>query len=228
MSSSEPFEIRDTYIRVDTMADTYARMAEQAFTLFLDGAADPSPLFCPPHDPTGAMDREERKAVNGIKTIVFSAMAIEAAVFDLAAIQLGNKVATDYLDKMDLLGKWMIVPRLICGRSLKEEGPAVNGLKGLIKARNALVHHKSKEWDEAGKAERAMRDRWARFEKDQVPNAFKTLVLLSLEVDAVLEIFLGALPFYGKEIYTDSPRHPSVEEVVQRCRNIHQKNWEAE
>ncbi|CRM83711.1 hypothetical protein [Pseudomonas sp. 22 E 5] len=153
-------------------------------------------------------------------------MALEAAVFDLAAIQLSDKVATDYLDKMDLLGKWMIVPRLICGRSLTEDGPAINGLKGLVKARNALVHHKSKEWDKAGKAERAMTDRWARFEKDQVPNAFKTLVLLSLEVDAVLESFLGALPFYGKEIYADSQRHPRIEEVVQRCRNIHQKNWE--
>lgn len=226
MSTSEPFQIRDTYIRVDTMSDTYASMAENAFALFLDHAADPSPLFCPPHDPTGAMDREDRKAINGIKTIVFSAMAIEAAVFDLAAIQLGDKVATEYLDKMDLMGKWMIVPRLICGRSLREDGPAVNSLKGLIKARNALVHHKSREWDKAGKAERAMTDRWAIFEKDQVPNAFKTLVLLSLEVDAVLETFLGALPFYGKEIYTDSPRHPRVEEVVQRCRVIHQKNWE--
>lgn len=226
MSRSESFQIRDTYIRVDTMADTYAQMAEDAFTLFLDDSTDSRPLLCTPYDPTGAMDRETRKIQNGIKTIVFSAMAIEAAVFDLAAIQLGDKVATDYLDKMDLLGKWMIVPRLICGRSLKEDGPAVNGLKGLVKARNALVHHKSKGWDEAGKAERAMTDRWAKFEKDQVPNALKTLVLLSLEVDAVLETFLGVLPSYSKEIYTASPRHACLEEVVQRCRSIHQKSWE--
>ncbi|RMT28796.1 hypothetical protein ALP50_02835 [Pseudomonas syringae pv. spinaceae] len=225
MSSSDPFQIRDTYVRVGTMADTYARIAENAFALFLDDAADPSPLFCPPYDPTGAMDREDRKAANGIKTIVFSAMAIEAAVFDLAAIQLGDRVATLYLDKMDLLSKWMIVPRLICGRSLNENGPAFNSLKGLVKARNALVHHKSREWDREGKAERAMTDRWAIFEKDQVPNAFKALVLLSLEVDAVLEDFLGALPFYGTEIYTSSPRHPRVEEVVHRCRVIHTKNW---
>ncbi|EPF64132.1 hypothetical protein [Pseudomonas syringae] len=225
MSRSEPFQIRDGWIRVDTMADTYARIAENAFASFLDDAADPSPLFCPPYDPTGAMDRRDRKAANGIKTIVFSAMAVEAAVFDLAAIQLSDKVATLYLDKMDLLGKWMIVPRLICGRSLKENGPAFNCLKGLVKARNALVHHKSMEWDREGKAERAMADRWSKFEKDQVPNAFKALVLLSLEVDAVFEDFLGALPFYGKEIYTDTQRHPRVEEVVQRCRVIHKENW---
>lgn len=226
MSSSEQFPIRDTYIRVDTMADTYARIAEDAFALFLDHATDLNPPVCTHYDPTGAIDREDRKAANGIKTIVFSAMAIEAAVFDLAAIQLGDKVVTIYLDKMDLLGKWMIVPRLICGRSLREDSPALNALRGLVKARNALVHHKSRQWDRVGKAERAMTDRWAMFEKDQVPNAFKALVLLSLEVDAVLEIFLGALPFYGKEIYTDTQRHPRVEEVVQRCRVIHQKNWD--
>lgn len=72
MSNSEPFQIRDSYIRVDTMADTYARIAEHAFAFFLDDAADPRPLFCPPYDPTGAMDREDRKIANGIKTIVFS------------------------------------------------------------------------------------------------------------------------------------------------------------
>lgn len=225
MASTEPFPIRDTYIRVDTMADTYARIAEDAFARFLDDATDLNPLVCTHYDPTGAMDREDRKAANGIKTIVFSAMAIEAAVFDLAAIQLGDKVATDYLDKMDLTGKWVIVPRLICGRSIREGSPAINALRSLVKARNALVHHKSKEWDREGKAERAMVNRWATFTKDQVPNAFKTLVLLSLEVDAVLETFLGALPTYGKEIYTDTQRHPRVEEVVQRCRVIHQKNW---
>lgn len=32
-------------------------------------------------------------------------LAIEAAVFDFAAIQLGDKIAERYLDKMDLMGK---------------------------------------------------------------------------------------------------------------------------
>ncbi|MCS3471747.1 hypothetical protein M2401_005511 [Pseudomonas sp. JUb42] len=225
MSSSEPFQIRDSFIRVDTMVDTYAQMAESAFALFLDDVAHPARLFRPGFDPSEFLNQDDRKTSNGIKTIVFSAMAIEAAAFEFAAIQLGDKIATDYLDKMDLLGKWMIVPRLVSGRSLREDGPAINGLKGLIKARNALVHHKSKEWDRAGKAEVAMIDRWEKFEKDQVPNAFRTLVLLSLEVDAVLQSGAGALPSYGKEIYTDSPRNRLVEEVVQRCRAIHLKNW---
>lgn len=78
MSSTGPFQIRDTYIRVDTMADTYARMAELAFALFLDGAADPSPLLSPMIQE--GLWTKKSVAANGIKTIVFSAMAIEAAV----------------------------------------------------------------------------------------------------------------------------------------------------
>jgi hypothetical protein len=89
-----------------------------------------------------------------------------------------------------------------------------------------LVHHKSREWDIAGKAEQAMQKRWESFEKDQVPNAFKTLILLSLELDALLETSIGPLPGFERELYTATPRAPLVEKVVQRCREIHNKNWE--
>ena len=164
--------------------------------------------------------------MNGIKTIVFSAMAIEAAAFEFAGIQLGDKVAEQYLDKMDVVGKWMIVPRLVCGRSLRENGPAMNGLKSLVTARNALVHHKSREWDREGKAEQAMRKRWANFQ-NQIPNAFKTLVLLSLELDALLENkIVGPLPYYGKGVIPPPPRSSKVEQVVHRCREIHRDNWQ--
>lgn len=226
MATTEPFEIKEGWVRVDTMVDTYANIAELAFTLFLDGTSDSSPLRCTPYDPTGALDREERKIMNGIKTIVFSAMAIEAAAFEFAGIQLGDKVAEQYLDKMDVVGKWMIVPRLVCGRSLREDGPAMNGLRGLVTARNALVHHKSREWDREGKAERAMHKRWATFQNVQVPNAFKTLVLLSLELDALLgNNITGPLPYFGKGVIPLPPRSSQVEQIVHRCREIHRDNW---
>jgi hypothetical protein len=208
------------------MVDTYAKIAEEAFGHFLNEKARSESIVISQADSGSMFDHEDRNAVYGIQTIVFSAMAIEAAVFDFAAIQLGDKIAERYLDKMDLLSKWMIVPRLVCGRSLQEDGPAMNGLKGLVIARNALVHHKSREWDIDGKAEQAMHKRWESFEKDQVPNAFKTLILLSLELDALLETTIGPLPGFEKELYAATPRAPLVEKVVQRCREIHNKNWE--
>ena len=81
--------------------------------------------------------------VSAIKTIVFSAMATEAAVYDLGAIQLGDMYFKKNLDKLDLVAKWIVVPKLICGTSLDTDGPGIRNLRVLVKARNALVHHKS-------------------------------------------------------------------------------------
>ena len=66
-----------------------------------------------------------------------------------------------------------------------------------------------------------MMKRWANFEKDQVPNAFKTLVLLSLELDALPNNIIGTFPWYGKPPFQDFPRHPGVMAVIERCRKIH-------
>ena len=87
--------------------------------------------------------QQRRMLVSAIKTIVFSAMATEAAIFDLGAIHLGDSYARQNLDRLDLVAKWIIVPKLICGTSLDTNGPGIQTLRELVKARNALVHHKS-------------------------------------------------------------------------------------
>ncbi|RXT62137.1 hypothetical protein [Pseudomonas syringae] len=221
MSTREPFKVYH-HSRVDTLVDTYAEVAEQAFGSFLDEAIDPAALigFSPFDDPGELMDQYERRRVSGIKTIVFAAMAIEAAAFEFSAMTLGDQIA-EKLDKMELEGKWMIATQLACGQSLQANSPAINGLISLLRARNALVHHKSKPDDSEGKSVERMMKRWADFEKDQVPNAFKTLVLLSLELDALPNSIIGTLPYYGKDPFHDYPRHPGVKAVIERCRMIH-------
>ncbi|KPB77999.1 Uncharacterized protein AC505_3418 [Pseudomonas syringae pv. maculicola] len=208
--------------RVDCLVETYAEIAEQAFACFLDEVIDPAARigFSPFDDPGGLMDQYERRRVSGIKTIVFAAMAIEAAAFEYAAMSLGDRMAKK-LDKMDLEGKWMIATQLACGHSFQANSPAINGLKSLVSARNALVHHKSSPDDSEGKSVEKMMKRWADFEKDQVPNAFKTLVLLSLELDALPNSIIGTFPYYGKDPFHDYPRHPGVKAVIERCRMIH-------
>ncbi|RMR28024.1 hypothetical protein ALP36_200153 [Pseudomonas syringae pv. coriandricola] len=212
----------DYITRVDSLVETYAEIAEQAFGCFLDEANDPAALvgYSAFDDPDGLMEQYERRRAAGIKTIVFAAMAIEAAAFEYAAMSLGDQMAKK-LDKMDLEGKWMIATRLACGQSFQINSPAINGLKGLVSARNALVHHKSSPRDRAGKSAVKMMKRWADFEKDQVPNAFKTLVLLSLELDALPNNIIGTFPWYGKPPFQDFPRHPGVMAVIERCRTIH-------
>lgn len=213
--------------RVDTLVETYAQIAEQAFGNFLEEAIDPATAVgsCPFDDPGDFMDQYERRRVSGIKTIVFCAMAIEAAAFEFTAMKLGDHIASKYLDKMNLEGKWIIGTRLVCGQSLNINGPAINGLRSLVIARNALVHHKSEPADNADKAIQAMKKRWGNFEQIQVPNAFKTLVLLSLELESLPNTLHGMFPYYGKAILgdylNDLPRTSGVNEVIERCRTIH-------
>lgn len=212
-----PAPFKEIYpVRAGSMVDTFVDIAEQAFGDFLDEAAQ------------GESDSDKRRT-SGIKTIVFAAMAIEAAAFEFSASILGDKVAKDYLDKMDLEGKWMIGTRLAYGQSLDIDGLAINGLRSLVKARNALVHHKSKLENEAGTVREVIRTEWAKVEKDQVPNAFKTLVLLSLELEESPGGFFGRFIYRDKSFcppcFTNNKSsHPRVKKVIDRCREIHTKN----
>lgn len=229
MGTTEQFQIRNGCILEDTMVRTYAKIAEEAFNQFLSEKANPISRPELEHDADAYHEHENRKSVAGIKTIVFSAMALEAAAFEFATVQLGEPLARRYLDKLDVVGKWIVIPRLVCGQSLREDGPAMNSLKCLVKARNALVHHKSKEWDRKSKVSEvreASTKRRKSFEINQVPNAFKTLVLLSLELEALLgENAPGPLPHFGRDAIPLPPRSSHVEQFVHKCREIHRDNW---
>lgn len=151
-------------------------------------------------------------------------MALEATAFEFAALQLGERLARDYLDKLKVVGKWLVAPRLVRGRSLNADGPAINWLKGLVKARNALVHHKSKELNGKHAQLDEMDVHRKRLEESQAPNVFKTLILLSLELNAVLETD-GPLPAFEDSRIHATPRNSLVEQVVHRCREVHRNNW---
>lgn len=151
-------------------------------------------------------------------------MACEAAVFDLAAVQLGDDYASNYLDKLDLVSKWIVVPSLICGRSLKIHGPAINSLRSLTKARNALVHHKSLPGDCGIEPLRRADQQMAKI-VGATDEAFKTVVLLSLELNRILSTRSGVLPFFesGVVSFPEPDRAASVSEVIARCREIDAK-----
>lgn len=225
MDTNEIFKIRNGCILEDTMVRTYAKIAEEAFDQFLFEKANPISRPKLEHDADAYHEHESRKSVAGIKTIVFSAMALEAAAFEFAAVQLGETFARRYLDKLDVLGKWIVIPRLVCGRSLREDGPAINSLRSLVKDRNALVHHKSKEWDRKSKfseVREASAKRRKSFEANQVPNAFRTLVLVSLELKTLLgENASGPLPDFGGDAIPKPLRSPHVEQFVHKCRETH-------
>jgi hypothetical protein len=166
-----------------------------------------------------------------IQCIVFSAMACEAAIYDLAAIHLSDDFARS-IDKLDVIGKWMVVPSLICGRALVETGPAMNSLNSLIKVRNKLVHHKSisaiPASDNPKVREKAFdegRAQMARFTEGALP-ALEAVILLSLELNRVLGVPTGVLPFFETHITRQSSHQESADimNLINKCRRTDANN----
>jgi len=142
VTHSVTYNVQKTWMRISMLSWTYAEIAEAAFSDFLKIRYDPI-LDNEDDDLHYKKTQVEKRLVStSIQTIVFAAMACEAAIYDLAAIHLGEKRA-GLVDKMDAIGKWSVVPHLICGRGLDLDGAAINSLRKLVSTRNSLVHYKS-------------------------------------------------------------------------------------
>jgi hypothetical protein len=76
-------------------------------------------------------------------TICFSAMCVEAFIYDYAARHTSDSYAKKYLDKLDVVAKWVVIPRLVIGKDFPRNSQAFELLKFLITTRNGLVHFKS-------------------------------------------------------------------------------------
>lgn len=218
------FHVKTHWARMNTLSWDYYHIAELAYHHFLDARENAIPL--PEEgDPTEYFEGFKKIREYSFQTIVFSAMACEAAIYDLAAIQLGDDYVTKYLDKLDIVAKWIVVPSLICGKSLKIDGPAINGLRSLIRLRNALVHHKSlPALNVVDTVQRA--DKQIEKIIKGTDEAFKTVVLLSLELNRILEVRSGILPFFEEDtiFFSESKFPSSIMGVICRCREVDEKN----
>lgn len=79
-------------------------------------------------------------------TIVFSVMTIDAYIYDYAARNLSDTYVKKHIDRLDLISKWVVIPRLVTGKELPADGKWLSMLGNLIKQRNLIIHHKSSEW----------------------------------------------------------------------------------
>lgn len=78
------------------------------------------------------------------KTIIFLAIYLEAIIFDYAATYLGDTYMKKYLDKLDVVSKWKVIPKLVTGKQINSDNNKYGYLKKIISRRNLLIHNKSK------------------------------------------------------------------------------------
>ncbi len=81
---------------------------------------------------------------NCLVAITFAAMFLESVIWDYAAINTSQNLAKEHLSKIDLVGKWKVVPKLVNSKKVSIGSRAIELLKKLNKERNKIVHSKSK------------------------------------------------------------------------------------
>lgn len=80
-----------------------------------------------------------------VLTIVFSALSLEACINNYAIERLSKSYLKNYLDKLDLVSKWIIIPRIVTGQQLDPGSEPIQNLRWLVNQRNNLVHFKTKK-----------------------------------------------------------------------------------
>lgn len=182
--------------RLGSYSYTYFYISEVAYSNYikllddLEGATDEIKRF----------EIENSIFDEGVKTIIFSALSVESAINDYAAWQLGDKYFDDHISSMDVVSKWIVVPKLVYGSSIDKSGPAYSALKHLIKSRNELIHNKSRNFDlnDPSLAKKLL-DRVDKF-KLGVENAYKAIILLSLTMDDLIGVGYNPLPSFDESV----------------------------
>jgi len=77
--------------------------------------------------------------------VVFCATSLEAYINHYAISHLSKNYLRTYLDKLDLLSKWIVIPRITTGTQLDAGSRPLQDLSWLITLRNKLVHYKSRK-----------------------------------------------------------------------------------
>ncbi|MHC4461304.1 MAG: hypothetical protein ACYS30_07695, partial [Planctomycetota bacterium] len=79
-----------------------------------------------------------------VGAVVFADFCLEAFVYDYAATHLGDGFAHNFIERLELKTKWVLVPKLVTGKDFPRDTQAFQHLSDLVTERNKLAHTKSK------------------------------------------------------------------------------------
>jgi hypothetical protein len=116
-----------------------------------------------------------------ITTVIFVSLAIEAYIYDLGASNISDEYVLDHLDKLGIIDKWIIIPRLVFNSNMDKSQKWFELLKKIVYTRNNFVHSKSKDLDyERFKEDKTYREKNSIVYNPKYILADETIILLSL------------------------------------------------
>jgi hypothetical protein len=123
--------------------------------VFLDIVLEQYRVYSDFHKEKGNLDqmadeevlRLNRKQIDPLYiSTVFSAMFLEAYIFDYGARKCSAKFMTKHLDKLAPGSKWLITTQMFNEKGLESSHQAYKGIVELFAARNQLVHSRTEEF----------------------------------------------------------------------------------
>lgn len=85
----------------------------------------------------------ETADAQAIIVVVFAVTFLEAYMQNYANRRLGSAFSVKHIDRLDVLSKWVIVPRLATLKNVPTDHVGIELLRDLIHTRNRIVHSKS-------------------------------------------------------------------------------------
>lgn len=143
------------YTRFQSLSPVYLNICREEWDKYEEVWKMLSPYFIGEdwHEKLKTLTKEEllyftvglgnKKTEHLIKAITFGAMCLEAFIYDYAAHNFTDTYVKKYLDKLDVVSKWVVITRLTTGKDFPRESKAFEDLRMVIKARNDFIHSKS-------------------------------------------------------------------------------------
>lgn len=215
---------RQNFARINTLTSLYTDASQCGCTEYMTLAERIAEIGDIDYHPE-LYELGRRRDIAGVQTIVFAAMAFESAIYDYSADHLGDAYVLDHLDKLDILSKWIVALRLVAGYDLRKDMAPYAALKNLISARNKLVHSKSEPLNfDRMHAQIAEAARKRRQHDMAVKNAYKAIVLMSLELDARLGPASNPLPSFNKHINVMLDIPEKLKGLVDDCKQTSRRS----
>jgi hypothetical protein len=87
---------------------------------------------------------EIKDNIPALISVIFSALTLESFINWYGSDALGKEYFDKYLDRAKVSSKWRIIPKLVTGKDIVDDGGApIERLHKLITLRNDLVHYKA-------------------------------------------------------------------------------------